>query len=194
MRPKLTAAVLAGGTGLLVAGTAVAIALPSRGAFWQPDSQMMAAMMRPAAATATPTPSATQPAPSPSATAPSPSATPSPTATATPKPSSDSTPVVKAPKSTSPASTAPKPTAKVTTPAPAKTSAAAPKPEPARAPLTYTVQRGDTLSGIAQWFNLHGYGDLYARNADVIGANPDLIIPGERITIGGTGMTLQPPA
>jgi resuscitation-promoting factor RpfA len=49
--------------------------------------------------------------------------------------------------------------------------------------ITYTVKSGDTLSGIAAWFNLHGYGALYAANMAVIGANPDLIIPGERITI-----------
>ncbi len=45
------------------------------------------------------------------------------------------------------------------------------------------MKPGDTLSGIAQWFRLHGYGALYAANAAVIGANPNLILPGEHITI-----------
>ena len=49
--------------------------------------------------------------------------------------------------------------------------------------ITYTVKPGDTLSGIAEWFSLHGYGALYAANISVIGSNPNLIIPGERITI-----------
>jgi resuscitation-promoting factor RpfA len=49
--------------------------------------------------------------------------------------------------------------------------------------ITYTVKAGDTLSGIAEWFSLHGYGALYAANIAVIGANPNLIIPGEHITI-----------
>jgi nucleoid-associated protein YgaU len=48
---------------------------------------------------------------------------------------------------------------------------------------TYTVKAGDTLSGIAEWFKLHGYGALYAANETVIGSDPNLILPGERITI-----------
>ena len=64
----------------------------------------------------------------------------------------------------------------------------------AKAPITYTVRRGDTLSGIAAWFKLHGYGDLYAANAKVIGANPNKIQPGERITIGTHVMTVRGPA
>jgi nucleoid-associated protein YgaU len=53
----------------------------------------------------------------------------------------------------------------------------------ADASATYTVKAGDTLSGIAEWFKLHGYGALYAANEAVIGSNPNLIFPGERITI-----------
>jgi LysM repeat protein len=62
---------------------------------------------------------------------------------------------------------------------------AVPRPAKSRAAssLTYTVKAGDTLSGIAQWFKLHGYGALYAANEAVIGSNPNLIHPGERITI-----------
>ena len=56
--------------------------------------------------------------------------------------------------------------------------------------ITYDVRSGDTLSGIALWFKLHGYGALYAANAAKIGSNPNLIIPGERITISGGVMTV----
>jgi nucleoid-associated protein YgaU len=59
------------------------------------------------------------------------------------------------------------------------------------ASVTYVVKHGDTLSGIADWFKLHGYGDLYSANIAQIGPNPNLIIPGERITISGTAMTIQ---
>jgi nucleoid-associated protein YgaU len=57
--------------------------------------------------------------------------------------------------------------------------------------ITYTVKPGDTLSGIAAWFWLHGYGALYEANKAVIGANPNLIFPGERITIAGGVMKLS---
>jgi LysM repeat protein len=63
----------------------------------------------------------------------------------------------------------------------------------AQAAVTYVVKHGDTLSGIAGWFKLHGYGDLYSANIAQIGPNPNLIIPGERITISGTAMTIQRP-
>ncbi|HEY0935999.1 MAG TPA: LysM peptidoglycan-binding domain-containing protein [Trebonia sp.] len=83
---------------------------------------------------------------------------------------------------------------------PAATPSAAPSPaqKPAKATgsmsaraamphatgtITYTVKSGDTLSGIAEWFSLHGYGALYAANRSVIGSNPNLIFPGEHITI-----------
>ncbi len=59
--------------------------------------------------------------------------------------------------------------------------------------VTYTVKPGDTLSGIAKWFKLHGYGSLYAANRVTIGLNPNLIRPGERITISRSGlMSLNP--
>ncbi|MBE7195944.1 MAG: LysM peptidoglycan-binding domain-containing protein [Gordonia polyisoprenivorans] len=51
------------------------------------------------------------------------------------------------------------------------------------APKTYTVRRGDTLSGIAHWFHMRGYGTLYAWNRSVIGRNPNLIFPGQTITV-----------
>src|ERR1700722_4370188 len=63
------------------------------------------------------------------------------------------------------------------------TSVAGPGPGPHEGPgdqQTYTVQPGDTLSGIAA--KLHtpgGWGAIFALNQDVIGPNPDLISPGE---------------
>jgi nucleoid-associated protein YgaU len=59
--------------------------------------------------------------------------------------------------------------------------------------ITYIVKPGDTLSGIAKWFSLHGYGALYAANRSVIGSNPNLIFPGERITISHGVMKLSSP-
>lgn len=49
---------------------------------------------------------------------------------------------------------------------------------------------GDNLTKIATWFRLQGYGDLYEANKAVIGNNPDLIYPGQRITIANGGMTV----
>lgn len=62
------------------------------------------------------------------------------------------------------------------------------------ASITYTVKSGDTLSGIAQWFKLHGYGGLYRANMAVIGADPNLIFPGQRITISHGKMSMGSPA
>ncbi len=62
--------------------------------------------------------------------------------------------------------------------------------KPAR-PVVYTVKPGDNLTVIAAWFHQHGYVDLYQRNRKVIGDNPNLILPGQRIVIGAGGrMTL----
>ena len=69
-------------------------------------------------------------------------------------------------------------------------------PSPAPSPTMPAQTPGSTsmattLSGIAEWFSLHGYGALYAANMSVIGANPNLIIPGERITITDGVMKLS---
>lgn len=95
--------------------------------------------------------------------------------------------------STSPASSAPKSS---TSPVGKKsTLAKSPKAEsPRKSPkksITYTVKKGDNLFVIAAWFKLHGYGDLYERNKDVIGKDPRLIIPGQKITVSGRGMTVS---
>jgi nucleoid-associated protein YgaU len=83
-------------------------------------------------------------------------------------------------------------------PSRAQTSTSETAPASARADMphaagtiTYTVKAGDTLSGIAEWFSLHGYGALYTANMSVIGSNPNLILPGERITISHGVMKLS---
>ncbi|MGW3264291.1 M23 family metallopeptidase [Streptomyces sp. NPDC001056] len=46
----------------------------------------------------------------------------------------------------------------------------------------YTVVRGDTLSGIAEEHHVQGgWRRLYAGNRATVGADPDLILPGERL-------------
>ncbi|MFE6760915.1 transglycosylase family protein [Streptomyces sp. NPDC057689] len=78
-------------------------------------------------------------------------------------------------------------------------------PLPARAPQTkrtapaatpttvpgkresYTVTPGDSLSGIAADQHLQGgWQRLYAANRTVVGGDPDLIFPGQRLTLTGT--------
>ncbi|MDH6194340.1 LysM repeat protein [Mycobacterium frederiksbergense] len=59
---------------------------------------------------------------------------------------------------------------------------AAPPPPPAPEPRTYTVVSGDTLWAIAERF--YGDGNKYQQIADASGiANPDLIQPGQVLTI-----------
>ena len=95
------------------------------------------------------------------------------------------------------------PTSASTAPAPATTSAALVPTVPAVATtnpvvtvvrvalLTYVVKPGDNLTIIAAWFHQHGYGALYERNKAVLGANPDLIHPGQRITISAAGVSMH---
>ncbi|MEV0692197.1 transglycosylase family protein [Streptomyces sp. NPDC050388] len=48
----------------------------------------------------------------------------------------------------------------------------------------YTVVRGDTLSGIAAEERVRGgWRGLYEANGAIIGADPDLILPGQRLTL-----------
>ncbi|BBA95918.1 putative peptidase [Actinacidiphila reveromycinica] len=80
---------------------------------------------------------------------------------------------------------------KKTEAAPAKKSAAPAHPAAAQASGTkaaagerYTVARGDTLSGIAADHQVKGgWPALYAGNRTVVGGDPDLIIPGQRLTL-----------
>ncbi|NEA47953.1 transglycosylase family protein [Streptomyces sp. SID10815] len=51
----------------------------------------------------------------------------------------------------------------------------------------YTVVRGDTLSGIADDRHVHGgWHQLYAANRVTVGDDPDLILPGQRLSLRTT--------
>ncbi len=49
-------------------------------------------------------------------------------------------------------------------------------------PSTYIVKKGDTLVGIAKKYNIN-WKTLYEKNKDVIGKNPNLIKPGQVLTL-----------
>ncbi|MGW0085292.1 transglycosylase family protein [Streptomyces sp. NPDC003393] len=56
----------------------------------------------------------------------------------------------------------------------------------------YTVVRGDTLFGIAEERHVRGgWHQLYAANRATVGDDPDLILPGQRLSLR-TGRTAQP--
>ncbi len=95
---------------------------------------------------------------------------------------------------TPPPSTAPTtPPATATSPAPsgvAPPSAVAPVGKPASAPATrpapagYLVGRGDSLCSIADQHHVDGgWRQLYEHNRATIGANPNAISPGERLSL-----------
>ncbi|MFF2375467.1 transglycosylase family protein [Streptomyces xiamenensis] len=57
----------------------------------------------------------------------------------------------------------------------------------------YEVVRGDTLSAIARSHEVTGgWQSLYDLNREVIGGNPDLIHPGQRLSLAGGGATEAP--
>ncbi|MFI6370718.1 transglycosylase family protein [Streptomyces sp. NPDC050546] len=59
----------------------------------------------------------------------------------------------------------------------------------------YTVVRGDTLSEIASDQEVRGgWRGLYAANRSAIGADPDVILPGQRLALSGEGATKTRPA
>ncbi|GAA2227104.1 transglycosylase family protein [Streptomyces nogalater] len=58
----------------------------------------------------------------------------------------------------------------------------------------YTVVHGDTLSGIAGERRVPGgWRALYAGNRATIGTDPDLILPGQRLSVNGTQARATPP-
>ncbi|MFF5476061.1 transglycosylase family protein [Streptomyces sp. NPDC012935] len=57
----------------------------------------------------------------------------------------------------------------------------------------YTVVHGDTLSGIAESEQVKGgWRGLYAANRQAVGADPDLIIPGQRLALRGKAAPTTP--
>lgn len=58
-----------------------------------------------------------------------------------------------------------------------------PKPQPKRTSGTYTVKPGDSLSSIASNHGLPNWQSLYNSNRNVVGNNPNLIYPGQRLRI-----------
>lgn len=58
----------------------------------------------------------------------------------------------------------------------------------------YTVVRGDTLSGIADAEEVRGgWRGLYAANRTTVGADPDLILPGQRLSLNGRAAAARAP-
>ena len=103
-----------------------------------------------------------------------------------------------------PTSSAPVRQAAVEKPAATGNPPKAPARTPARTgtgpTVEHTVRHGDTLSGIAEELHVPGgWKPLYAANRGVVGSDPDLILPGERITwhaaaaSGTTGPKPAPP-
>ena len=61
------------------------------------------------------------------------------------------------------------------------------KPDPVAAQTparrTYVVKRGDSLSKIARRFGYRSWRPIYDANRSVIGSNPNLIFPGQRLVL-----------
>jgi nucleoid-associated protein YgaU len=133
----------------------------------------------PAPATTSPAPAVTTPAPA--VTTPAPAVTtPAPAVTTTTPAATTTTP-------TAPASTSP-----TTTPKRTLTDTSKPVAVPGgsfvvvsgKVSLTHVVVHGDTLFGIAQWYKLMGgVTALYDWNHSTVGSDPNLIFPGEVLTI-----------
>lgn len=72
-----------------------------------------------------------------------------------------------------------------TRPAAAPPIATSPEPEPGAAPTAgsvWTVKDGDTLSAIANALHLAGgFEPLYQSNRQIIGEDPDLLLPGQQL-------------
>ncbi|MDQ6837101.1 MAG: LysM peptidoglycan-binding domain-containing protein [Actinomycetota bacterium] len=178
MRQKPIVAALAGAVVVLSGGVAFAATQSSGGvhpAAQMPAAKWSSAMISVPPTTAGPAPASPSVPSTPAASMASPTTTP---------------PTTAAPGATPPA-TAPPPAATPTTdPSPASATAGS---SPAQAPISYTVMPGDTLSTIATWFKLHGYQALYQANMAVVGNNPDLIFPGQKITIANGAMIMSQP-
>ncbi|WP_031508947.1 peptidoglycan DD-metalloendopeptidase family protein [Streptomyces megasporus] len=70
-----------------------------------------------------------------------------------------------------------------------------PRERPDESGRAYVVTGGDTLSGIADEHDVHGgWQALYERNRSVVGDDPDLIFPGQRLHLSVRGGTAEKPA
>ena len=58
---------------------------------------------------------------------------------------------------------------------------------------TYTIKAGDTLSAIAKQYGTD-WRTLYEANKDVIGGNPNMIRPGQTLSLPGTEPVTATPA
>lgn len=57
-----------------------------------------------------------------------------------------------------------------------------------RSGASYTVREGDTLSGVARWAAVPGgWQRLYEANRAVVGPDPDVIRPGQRLALPASG-------
>ncbi|MDG9704683.1 transglycosylase family protein [Streptomyces sp. DH37] len=70
----------------------------------------------------------------------------------------------------------------------APAEAGQPREKPSDSGRTYVVAGGDTLSGIADEQDVRGgWQTLYERNRTVVGDDPDLIFPGQRLSLQQSG-------
>ncbi|MEV4612615.1 transglycosylase family protein [Kitasatospora sp. NPDC049258] len=122
-------------------------------------------------------PTATPPVTTPDPTATTP-VTPSPTGS----PTTGDLPVPGASGTATPDPTAAPTTTATTDPAATVPVAATTPAQPAPA-TTYTVAPGDTLSTISDSLTLGGWQHLYRSNSPTVGVNPDLIHPGQVLTL-----------
>lgn len=60
--------------------------------------------------------------------------------------------------------------------------------------IKYVVKPGDTLSQIANCFDLNGYQVVYQQNQAIIGNDPNLIFPGQTFTITLNNRKMTPSA
>lgn len=91
-----------------------------------------------------------------------------------------------------PAKKAPAPPTRQTPPPRADPAPPKPAPGPVGKKDTHTVVRGDTLSGIARSERVSGgWQRLYESNRQVVGADPDVIRPGQRLLVRLTAPPAQ---
>ncbi len=178
MAQKRVVAVMASGVAVLAVGIGAVVTWGGSG---HPSTQVghVAMSSRSASAPVTPGPSSSVPT---TVSAPAPVPTTAPSSTTARVPTTVKTPTL-------PPSPAMQKAAADLPPSPPSMSLPSTSLPSTLPPITYTVKPGDSLSTIAAWFKLHGYAALYQQNAAVIGANPNRIFAGQKITIASGVMT-----